>query len=238
MPDTELPGNSAGITVSPVSLAGLNTGALGTANYTSIRIAVTATTANLLETPSAQDWKVKYERHTPKTAFTFGMRGAKTIGTDGGGAPVYKYNQNFTTDGNGMAATTSLEWDTYTLSIPASFDIAESCPPQPPYVAPNTTVTTYMDLAADTTHSILVRVVNNAGVEQTDALVRLWRTGYNNTKSVGQRCAQAFWPGMSEGTVVNGDAYSIDVSMPPHTATTTVLNVDVSGYSYAPIVAN
>ncbi len=232
VPDSVLPGNGAGFFVSPVDLASLNNAPYGVTTYSNLSIGVSASTQDSLLTPSVQDWVVSYKRHIPKGNFTFRLRGAKTIGKDSSGNFVYKYDKNITTDASGYVKISPLEWDTYDASS-GSFDISESCPPQPNLVTPDTAAKVFIDFYTRTTNSLLVRVVNNTGAEQTNALVRLYRNSpsYNDQKMVGKRCAQIFWPNLTEGRSSLGSGYSIDASIPPFVSTTTVTGVNVSGAS-------
>ncbi len=239
VPDGKIPGNSAGLSVSPVSLTGLNDQPFGLTGNARLKISVMASTADTGTTPELHDWTVKYDVHAPRPNFTFNMRGAKTIGTDGGGATVYKFNQNLATDAFGVFATTTIEWDTYAISK-TGYDIAESCPAQPQYIAPNTFPSVFIDMTNSVPHAILVQVKDALGADVPGAHVRLYRASpaFNQMKTAGLRCGQAFWNGLSEGTAALGDSYSIDASAPPYTSTTTTANVDVSGYSTFTAVVN
>lgn len=230
IPDAELPGNSTGFSVSPIDLSVLNNAEYGTASYNNLSVGVSATTEDMSVTPSVQDWKITYKRHLPKGNFTFHMQGAKTIGMDSIGSFVYKYDKDITTDISGFVKISPLEWDTYDITA-NDFDVSESCPPQPNLVTPNSSAKVFIDLYPHTDNSLFVRVVNNAGVEQTNALVRLYRSSpsYDDYQFVGKRCAQIFWPSLSSGRASDSTGYSLDVSVSPYTSTTTVTGVDVSG---------
>jgi len=239
VPDSDLPGNSTGFASSPVNLSGLNTNQYGTTPYLNLSIGVTATTNNPSLTPSIQDWNVLYKRHIPKANFTLHMRGAKTIGRDADGYFVYKYDKDITTNSSGYLMVDPLEWDTYEITA-TGFDVSESCPPQPHLVAPNSLSTVFVDFIAHTPNSLLVRVINNAGIEQPNALLLLSRASpsYHSEKIVGKHCAQAFWPNLSEGRSSEGFGYSLDASIFPHTSTTTVTDIDVFGSSNITITLN
>lgn len=129
-------------------------------------------------------------------------------------------------------STTSIEWDTYTISK-AGYDITESCVAQPQYIAPDTNPAIYIDMAVSNPHAILIHAKTALGADIPNAHIRLYRSApaFDQMKTAGARCGQAFWSGISEGTVANGDSYTIDISAPPYSATTTIANVDVSGYS-------
>jgi hypothetical protein len=232
VPDSKIPGNSAGLSVSPVSLTGLNDQSFGRTGDARIKISAVFNTTDTAVTPLLHSWTVKYDIHVPLSNSSFTMKGTKTIGTDAGGFPVYKFNQNLLTDGSGLMSTTTLEYDTYAISK-AGYDIAESCPPQPQYIAPDTFTSTFIDMTPSVPHAIFVQAKDALGVDALGAHVRLYRAApaFDEMKVAGLRCGQVFWNGLSEGTIANGDPYTIDVSASPYTGTTTIPNVEVSGYS-------
>jgi hypothetical protein len=233
VPNSTLPGNSAGFSVSPVSLTPLNDLALGGTSYAKLKISVSAATTDDLVSPLVHNWTVMYDIHAPRPNFAFNLLSTKTIGTDALGVPVHKYDLNLTTDASGIMATSSLEWDTYTISR-AGYDIAESCPLQPQYIAPDTFPSTFIDMTPSLPHAVLVQVKDLAGTADVpSAHVRLYRasTGFDEMKVTGLRCGQVFWNGLSEGTNALGNPYTLEVSAPPYTSTTTLPNIDVSGYS-------
>jgi hypothetical protein len=171
----------------------------------------------------------------------FRMRGNKTIGTNGSGDPIYKYDQNLSTDGSGALALSDMEEDTYTITVDGisiGYDIAESCMPQPRALPPAGNVTTNILLAPHTSHSFLVDVRDIAGAMIPNATIRLYRLpGYDETQTT-ETCGQRFFSGLSEGTIGGGDAYSIDVSATGYQAYTSSDDVEVSGTSRLSIVLN
>lgn len=151
----------------------------------------------------------------------FTLTGAKTIGSS---PIVYKYQQTHGSGGTGTTTVSSLEWDTYTLTVPSSsgYSIASACAPQPEYLGPNASQTTILYLAPYTTNSLLVVVRSSAtGAVIPDASVRVYRTGYNTTIG-SDACGQSFFSGLSATT------YSIEVSASGYT-TQTMSNVSVAG---------
>jgi hypothetical protein len=167
------------------------------------------------------------------------MRGDKEIGQDGGGAPVYKYQENLSTDGSGVITVNNLEWDNYLISInnvALDLDISESCTPQPKSLLPNTSVATDLILSPHTTNSLLVAVTNESGVLLEGASVRLYRGVYDESQNT-TLCGQTFFSGLSEGTVSGGDAYTIDASLTGF-ENQTVVDVDVSGPSGVTVILN
>ncbi|TSC86944.1 MAG: hypothetical protein G01um10148_49 [Parcubacteria group bacterium Gr01-1014_8] len=234
IPDSELPGNSSGFSLSPVDISGIST-----TTYPGVSLHASLGTANESETPEVLSWEVTHDvGPLPLPNITFGLQGNKSIG-NGPGGTFYKYST--TTLSTGPTAGVgigNLEWDTYTTTVDAStgYDIASSCAPQPESLAPNEYATTKLILAPHTTNSLLVDVRGNGGLI-ANATVRLYRSlGYNVTMTTDS-CGQAFFIELSSGSVGGGNPYSIDITaagFQPYTAT----DVDVSGTSRLSPVLN
>lgn len=237
IPDTALPGNSTGFTNSPVDITGVST-----TTYPSLRLHGTLTTLVPGQTPSIQSWGITYKiGPQPLGNIQFSMRGNKTIGTDGGGSSIYKYNQNHTTNAAGTLTLANMEEDTYTITVNGAgigYDISESCAPQSRALFPGSSMTTSLHFKNHTAHSLLVDVKNNAGALISSATVRLYRVApnYDTTKTT-ENCGQTFFSGLSLGTVGGGDAYSIDVSASGYQPYTSA-GVEVSGASRLSVVLN
>jgi hypothetical protein len=155
----------------------------------------------------------------------FTMTGGKILGTDGGGNPFYKYQENFTTAGNGQIIISDLEWDNYKIKINGlvtSYDIANSLPPQPVSVNPGASQTTVLKLASHQTNTFLVTVQNSGRVPLTGATVRLYRTGYDKQK-ITSDSGQVFFSPLSAVT------YNLEVSLSGYQDWSGT--VDVSGQS-------
>lgn len=155
----------------------------------------------------------------------FTMTGAKYVGAN---PTVYKYQQTLGAGGTGTTTVESLEWDTYTITMDGAstgYDVASSCNPQPEYLAPASSQTTILYLAAHTTHSLLVDVKNNAGTLVPGASVRLVRSPSYDTTLAADQCGQAFFSALS-----SAGNYSVTISGSGYT-TKTVNSVNVSGAS-------
>lgn len=226
--DSEIPGNSLGLTSSPVDIS-----TLSVATYPSLQVAGFLTSSDIMVTPAISEWKIKYlEGPIPLPNLAFTMTGSKTIGTDAGGAPIYKYLQNLQTDGSGTLAINSLEWDTYTITIDNNtlgLDIGESCQPQALSLSPSTSVTTNLYFVPQTSNSLLVAVKNSSGVLLNGVSVRLYKTGIDITQT-SSSCGQTHFASIPSGTVSSGSAYSVDLSLTGYT-NTTITDVEVSGAS-------
>ncbi len=227
VPDAALPGNAAGFTTSPVDLSSVDP-----VLYPGLQASVVLGTTDVTVTPSVLDWTLSYtEGPIPIPNVPFTLRGNKTIGTTGGGALIYKYNQNLQTNGAGTFAIPTLEYDVYTISVGSAtgYDISEACPPQPFTLNPGVSTTTKLMLVPNTAHTLLV-VVKSGNSVLSDATIRLYGSGgIDRTQTTGG-CGQTFFGGLPEGTVGGGDPYTLDVTLTgyqPWTNTT----IDVSGVS-------
>lgn len=233
--DVDIPGNSSGLTASPVDISGLST-----TTYPALQIAGFLTSSDTAVTPFISDWKIKYTKGPiPLPNIAFNMTGDKTIGTDSGGSPIYKYSQNLQTDLAGTLAISSLEWDTYDITIDndaLGYNIGESCLPQPMSLSPGVSVTTNLYFVSQTANSLLVAVKNSSGNLLKDVSVRLYRNGVDITQK-SSSCGQTYFSGISPGTVSGGNAYSIDLSLTGYT-NTTITDVEVAGVSNTSIMIN
>ncbi len=229
IPDAQLPGNSTGLATSSssVDLTGISPSA-----YPSLRLDATFTSSNSAQTPSLDSYAISYDYGAqPLPNISLTMRGAKTIGSGPDGT-IYKYNANLNSGSGAMIALSNMEWDTYLISDnggATGYDIASSCNPQPETLDPGANATTRLYFAAHTANSLLVDV-SSAGALIPDASVRLYRSGYDTTKTADS-CGQAFFSGLSATT------YSISVSAPGH-QTYTNGNTIVSGASRLSVVLN
>lgn len=230
--DAELPGNSAGFTVSPVNIS-----ALSTTTRALLRLGATLSTSNPSSTPEIHSWNLKYDvGPTPLPNVQFTMQGTKTIGS-GPGGPVYKYSAQHSSGAAASVTRSGIEYDSYTLSpVGGTYDISSSCNPQPVTIGPSSSVTTRLYLAPHTANSLLVDVKTPAGALVANASVRLRRGTYDTTISSDQ-CGQAFFNGISAGSVGSGNPYTIDVSatsFAPYTSS----EVNVSGTTRLSVILN
>lgn len=133
LPDAVLPGNSLGFTTT-VDLSGI-----ATTTYPALMLIASLSTSDPSVAPSILEWEINYEAGpTPLPNVTFELTGAKTIGTMTDGTPLYKTEMATTTGADGTR-TLTLEWDSYSLSLPGSTLISED--PTTPYdLLPNSTV--------------------------------------------------------------------------------------------------
>ncbi|HVW71656.1 MAG TPA: carboxypeptidase regulatory-like domain-containing protein, partial [Candidatus Paceibacterota bacterium] len=118
IPDAAIAGNSVGFTAFPINLY-----ALSTTTYPTLALKVDLTGA--AATPSLTNWSLTYATGpTPVPNVAFTLTGAKTIGSTGGGSPIYKTTVA-TTSGSTGTVPLSLEWDAYALSY-SGYDVIDA----------------------------------------------------------------------------------------------------------------
>ncbi len=141
------------------------------------------------------------------------IKGAKIIGTDGAGNPIYKYDQNFTTDNLGQITLTNLEWDSYTLTVPTStsFNLGGSNPSQPLNLLPNTTQNIILTLVPQSQNSLLVVIKDAQTNPIENATVRLYNLslGLDETLSSSSSGQSYFtpWQNATSTLQVTKDGY-------------------------------
>ncbi len=225
--DSQLPGNAAGFTSSPVDLSGISAS-------THPALAVFATLTGADETPTLSAWNIAYDYGPvplPNIAFT--LSGAKTIGSGPSGS-VYKYSATHNSGPSSSVTISNLEWDNYSIDVPASsgYSVAAACNPQPESLAPGGSQTSALYLMPYTAHSALIDVRSAAtGALLPNATVRLTRTGYNKAL-VTDSCGQAFFSSLASAT------YTIEVTLPGYTTYTGTNEVSVSGATKFSVTLN
>lgn len=138
----------------------------------------------------------------PLEGVAVNIRGLKTIGNNSEGEDVYKYDEEIVSNGAGNIILENMEWDTYSFTVSAvsGYDVAETNPVQPVYLAPGTNQTVVLTLKPSAEHSLLtvIRDVDNntiegASVHVTNAL------GYDKTLVTGV-AGQAFFTPLANAT--------------------------------------
>lgn len=214
IPDSALPGNTAGFVASSVDLSSIST-----TTYPSLVVESSMTSADSHATPSVDEYAITYQYGpTPLSNLSFGIRGAKTIGNN---PTVYKYDE---TQSSGAAASLTFadfEADTYTLSVATStgYMLAESCGPQPETLAPSATQTTRLYVLPATAHSLLVDVRGSGNALLSGASVHATYQTYDTTHTTGT-CGQAFFEGLSAST------YTLTVSKSGYQQATATVSVN------------
>lgn len=218
VPESILPGNTAGFSTPPVDLTGVSA-----AMYPSLILGANLVALNpSAPSPSIEDWSLTYQSGQG-LVIPFTLRGAKTIGS-GPSGPVYKYSQLHTSSATGVLHIPNLEWDSYLISVAesTSYTIASACAPQPINLAPNTSVQVRLYFAQRTANSLLVDVKNSSDQILSGATVRLQKGGSYDQTIVSDACGQAFFSDLTNGN------YTVTVSSPGY-ATSVNSSVDVTG---------
>lgn len=234
IPDSQIPGNSAGFSTSPVNLANVST-----STYSSLAIEATLTSSDPSATPSIDSYAVAYAAgpHLLPNVDLM-MTGAKTIGTTAGGSLVYKYqNSSLSSGPSGRVTLSNLEWDSYTVALDEpTYVISSSCGPQPETLAPNSSQTTRIFVSPATTNTLLIDVRDGAGISIPGASVRLSRGTYDVTR-LSDSCGQSFWSGLSAGTAGSGNPYSLEVTAAGFQAYS-ASDISVTGVSRLSVILN
>ena len=218
IPDSDLPGNSAGFSESPITLSNLDI-----SKYSKLKIRANLSTTDQNSTPYLDDWHLYY--NTPLVPNTnFHLQGEKTIGTDANNNPVYKYSKDFITDSNGKLTISNLEWDSYDFSATSSnVDLVRVNPSNPVNLLPDKVQPVGLYFKAE--NSLLTKVVDSQTTAPIfGANVRLYNQslGYDNNLPTDENGNAYFLP-------LNQATYNLDVSAPGYQDKSTT--VIVSGHT-------
>lgn len=124
----------------------------------------------------------------------FTLRSSKIIGT---GPNVYKIDASLTTNAQGTYATSTIEWDTYSLSFNGSEDILGTVPLLPLVINPSSTNSLNFILKPADPPSLLVTVRDAiSGAAIPDAAIALSRSGFSTSSVTGHAfTAHTDWSG-------------------------------------------
>ena len=179
--------------------------------YKSVRLRANFSTTDTTQTPRVFDWQITWfssDTSIPIPSLVFTMQGAKTLGLDIAGQPIYKYQQILSTDSTGQLTILNLEWDSYRITVNSSsgYDIANSFPSQPVNVNPRANQAVAIKLANHQSNTFLATIKNSAGQPLIGASARLYRTDYDKTKLTSDS-GQVFYSPLSQTT------YNLEVKM-------------------------
>jgi len=237
VPDSDLPGNAAGFSTSPISLFNLST-----TTYGGLRLhADMAMGSSGAATPSIDDWSLTYNSGPNSLSnLTFTVQGAKTIGSLNNGTLIYKYSQNQTSNSEGIASLQNMETDSYRATIDGStgYDLSSVCNPQPNTLMPGTVLTVKLFTSPHSNNSLLVDVRSSAGVPLSGASVRLYGgpSNYFDGTVLTDECGQAFFADMQGGNGV-GNSYNMSVSKTGYQMYTSP-RINLSGATDESVVLN
>jgi len=207
IPDSALPGNSTGFSVSPLDLSGLDISI-----YSQLKVKGELSTTDILISPTLYDWQVSWRTSEPIPIpnVNFNLEGNKIIGKDATEDPVYKYSQSHNSGGSGHINISDIEWDLYTFTIDSAtgLDLLKIDPsPQPVNLPPDTTLSVGLYLEAQ--NSLMVTVQDEeTGEPIFSAGVRLYKSdlSYDKTQNTDGKGKTYFIP------LENG-AYTVEVQI-------------------------
>ena len=185
--DSDLPGNAAGFEFGAINISVLPIGM-----YPSLTVGITLTTSNTSITPRVSDVLTMYRAsESVLTSTPITMLGAKSIGTDSGGALVFKNEYIGTTNSSGKHVFSNIEWDAYTVTS-SGYDIAEACSEHPVEISPGVTSTADLLFVPNTAITLRVAAETTAGLPIPNATITLSRPGFSETYTTGS-CGQVFF---------------------------------------------
>lgn len=128
------------------------------------------------------------EIFNPAAGTLFKLRGTKTIGIDAYLVPVYKYDQDLTTNSEGEITVENLEWDSYYIEAidPPSYSIAGTNPILPIILLPEANESISFYTTSYTTYSLFNLVKDPAQNLLSDVYVTLsYEDEFNEEKISG-----------------------------------------------------
>jgi prepilin-type N-terminal cleavage/methylation domain-containing protein len=223
VPESDLPGNSEGFTAGSINITNLDVG-----TYPSLGLAAEFLSSSTSATPQLDEWHINYVVTEPSIASVpFTLTSTKIIGS----TPVYKYQENHTTDGGGAVDIQDLEWDFYNLDVTGGvYNIEEACPALPYTLDPGENDTLTLTLVPATAYSLRVSVVDTSGNPILGADITLSRSGFSDTIE-STTCGQVFF---NTGLGAHAD-YDVDVSASGYTSQT-ITGVNIDGTNTLAIV--
>jgi prepilin-type N-terminal cleavage/methylation domain-containing protein len=228
VPDSDLPGNSLGFTTSPIDISGLDV-----STYPELILGATLRTADTNVTPALEEWTLTYIVSQPTlSAVPIMVTGAKILGDDTTGAPVYKNVFTDVTDGSGVLDFNDIEYDFYTVTVDdPALDVVEVCPSAVVTLNPGTIESVDFTITNVIGPRLHVVVTGVTGDPIPGADVRLEQGSYDVTQSTGL-CGQTFFAGgLSVGTS------TVTVSRTGYT-TAVVTDVAVNATATATVIIN
>lgn len=220
LPDSVVAGNSTGFTTS------VDLSSVSTTTYPSLALSGNLTTSSTTTTPVIQEWSLSYASGPiPFGPIPFSLTGAKTIGSTGAGAPIYKTTVSASTNSVGTSSQ-QLEWDNYTMSLP-NYDVVSACNAPPYALSPGASLTSTLQIGSSTANMMLVNV-SSVNVPVAGASVTVSNgSGYTQTVT-SDSCGSAYFGGLTSGS------YNISASATGYT-TFNATGVSISGHVFYPV---
>lgn len=216
IPDSELSGNSVGFVSGPIDISGISV-----STYPTLALGADLSSSDVSLTPALLDWSIEYIVDEPTIgSVPFTLFGTKIIGS----GPIYKYEENHTTNGSGVLEINDLEWDSYDLSLTTGvYDIANACAGLPYVLNPGVSEILTLTLVPATTNSLRVSVVDIDGNPIIGADVELSRSGFSKSGST-TNCGQTFF----NSGLISALDYVVDVHASGYTDQT-ITDVSADG---------
>lgn len=190
IPDSDLPGNTAGFTDTLIDLSGLDP-----VLYPAVSVGLTLMTTDSAVTPRIGEIEVYWrESVTNRSGFTLDVRGNKIIGTDSVSAPIYKTVRSVTADAGGNATLVDLEFDAYTVTSTAGADLAAACASHPVVHRAGIDSSVALLYVPDAAYTVRVSVSDGLARSIPGVSVRLQRSGYDVMQTTNT-CGQTFFTG-------------------------------------------
>jgi len=140
----------------------------------------------------------------------FSLTGSKLLGSD---PNIYKFDGSFETNSSGLLSLANMEWASYeALVIDASYDLIGTNPLLPLNLNPDSSFDVQLIVAPKSSQAFLVIVKdNNLLLPVSDAIVRLYKTGFDESQTTGRGFInQTDWSGGGGQQVyINTDEYWI-----------------------------
>jgi len=185
--DDVLAGNMSGFTSGPIDISGISID-----TYPTLRVGAEFSTNNAMYTPTLHDWSVSaMVGPIPLGNVPFTVKGRKIKGNDDG-VPVSIVTRAETTDGAGFFHVGGLLWDIYDMFVGGSYDIADSCMPDPYNLIPDQHADISLIMVPHTSHSLRVVIFGDGDIPLEGASVRVTASGYDETRETSS-CGQAFF---------------------------------------------
>jgi hypothetical protein len=211
VPDSEIPQNTLGFASTSLHLAHL-----ATSTYHTLAVEALLTTSDHTHTPSIDAWHLTAAQQAVPVSTQITLTGSKTIGADAALVSIPKYKETHTTDASGRWATTTMEWDAYTMTVPADKALV-ACPALPVALEPHTTYTQTLSVLPASDNALVVTVQDTFGTPLPYSTVTLLDTGETRPANA---CGVVYFDSLASGT------YTTRAVAGAHHATSTITLVD------------
>ncbi len=150
---------------------------------------------------------------------SFDIHGETTIGNNGSGEPIYKYNKTIQTNNNGDYQETNFETDTFHITLPvtSSYVLAGNDVSLPYTALPNSNTTINLQLATATPPTALFTITNAGGEILPNANVHIATMNLSDDRTlITNTAGQVFFTDLAIATI-----YQITVTLDGYQSYTT-----------------